>query len=136
MNLGEKKQIMLTSEAYGNLIDMIPETSFEDNFKKFQNVEVKHGVRLDVYQYCSGDDFVNPQPPEVLDFLLRFEKVIRQLIPGIPAQGLSSEEGRQVATGYLKLMEGFAGLLSGAQLSPLVNEAKLIEGKVDKSKAV
>ena len=65
MSLGDGMQILLSSEAYQNLIDMTNELGLEDAFARFPDIEVKDGLKVDVYQYRPANrPSVNGSDPE------------------------------------------------------------------------
>ena len=70
MGLADKNQIMLTSSAYEQVIDMTAGPTFLNRFVEFGDVEIKHKETISVHQYVGrGEDFLNVVPPE--DLLLR-----------------------------------------------------------------
>jgi hypothetical protein len=133
MNLADNMQIMVSEGAYRNIIDMTTDTNLEEKFRVFKNVGVKHGVRLDVFQYCAEEEFVNRQEPEVLDFVTRLEKVSRQLLPGIPEGGFSEEVGGQISKAWLALLEGVAPFFTGVGRLMVSDGKQLVDGKVERS---
>jgi len=52
MNLGGPNQIFFTEGAYREYVDFEPEE--ETNFHAYHDVTIKHGLSINVYQYCSS----------------------------------------------------------------------------------
>lgn len=68
MGLAEKNQIMLTEEAYEQLVDLVDDANFDEKFTPFQGVKIKHDLEITVYQYTDLDDeYVNCDSPERLE---------------------------------------------------------------------
>jgi hypothetical protein len=83
MGLADGMQILLSAEAYQNLIDMTNEVRLEDDFTQFKDIEVKHGAKLDVYQYRPKEaPSINGTPPEYLVLSQQMSEM-RSLIPGL-----------------------------------------------------
>jgi len=66
MNLGDNNSIILTEEAYTNVIDMTEDTILEKNFKLYKGIEIKHGLKLNIYQYCPEYAYINNKTPKNL----------------------------------------------------------------------
>jgi hypothetical protein len=65
MGLADRQQIMLTDDAYKNMIDMTENTTLESKFKSHGIMPVKHDIPIGIYQYIGGSDenFVNREMP-------------------------------------------------------------------------
>jgi hypothetical protein len=64
MGLADRQQILITEEAYKNLIDMTEDTTLESRFISHGIMEVKHDIKLGVCQYVgSGENFLNSEIP-------------------------------------------------------------------------
>jgi hypothetical protein len=64
MGFGDRKQVLLTDEAYKNVIDMTLDTDLESKFKAHGKIRVKHNVVIPIYQYVgAGDNFINTETP-------------------------------------------------------------------------
>jgi len=111
MALGDGMQILLSSEAYQNLIDMTNELGLEDAFLPFPDIEVKHGIKINVYQYRPSNKIsVNGSEPEFLQLNRQFEEM-RALMPGL---GLGDTSPKSLASKMetVKKMVGFLRELS------------------------
>ena len=80
MQKGDSNTILLTEEAYDSIIDMTEDTTLEEDFKIFKNIKVKHGVKLNIAQYCPESDFINDQIPKDI----KRENAYRELIENSP----------------------------------------------------
>jgi class 3 adenylate cyclase len=64
MGFGDRQQVLLTEEAYKNMIDMTEDTDLESKFKTHGKMQVKHNVTVGIYQYVgAGDNFINTKAP-------------------------------------------------------------------------
>jgi len=67
MNAADANQIILTEEAYKNLIDIVEDPYMDEYFKVYPEFRIKHDLKISVYQYIGkGENFVNSEPPEDL----------------------------------------------------------------------
>jgi hypothetical protein len=79
MGKADRNQIVLTQEAYTQLIEMDEDATLADKFQAFE-VDLKHGLQVQIYQYCNqADSFVNSSPPRDLVQAKRAEGVINAL---------------------------------------------------------
>lgn len=74
MQLGNSNSIMLTEEAYKNLIDMTSDTLLEDDFASFKEITVKHGLKMDVFQYKPELDYINSEIPNTIAEQISFKE--------------------------------------------------------------
>jgi hypothetical protein len=80
MNLGDRAQILFTSTAYQQIIDMVDDPDLVDRFREYLDIEVKHGLKLNVYQYIGeSEDFLNSKPPEDLQSRVRALKLTNDM---------------------------------------------------------
>jgi len=76
MTLGDRNQILLTVDAYRNLIDMTEDTELESKFVDHGPVEVKHDITLGIYQYVGADDkFLNIETPLLVNMAQQIKKM-------------------------------------------------------------
>ena len=66
MSLGDNNSIILTEKAYENVIDMTEDTILKKNFKLYKDIEIKHGLKLNIYQYCPKYAYINNKPSKNL----------------------------------------------------------------------
>jgi hypothetical protein len=121
MSEAERNQILLTSEAYNQLIEMEEDPTLSDKFQDF-DVELKHGLQVQIYQYCNqADTFVNSQPPKDLINAKRVEVVMDAL----RQSGLPMPDHRAFdkidKDKMLDSMEAFANLFAMKELPQLSN---------------
>lgn len=81
MGLIDRNQIAFTQTAYEQIIDIIEDPNFSNQFKEYNNVRIKHGERISVYQYIGGesDTYINKSGPEALEISCRSDSVIKKL---------------------------------------------------------
>lgn len=110
MGLGDRMQILVSDAAYKSLIDWTSDTTLEDSFRPFRDVEVKHGVKLDIYQYCPKADFLNTAEPTELTLRLRLAKATK--VFGVPEMGDLPDEARiDLARRMVESLEMLSGLM-------------------------
>ena len=81
MDLGDENTILMGDTAYKNLIDMTSDVSIEDDFIYFNQVRIKHGVFLDIYQYCPEElEFINHELPSSIEKYTQFLKMNENLV--------------------------------------------------------
>lgn len=114
MNMADAGQVILTQEAYKQVIDMVDDPNLVDRFAEFKGVKIKHGEEITVYQYLGqGEPFISSKPPEDLSLLQRGIEALNRLESvGFPVLGYGLfKEPSQAIT----LMEAVANLLSPLQ---------------------
>lgn len=105
-------QIALTEDAYETLIDMTTDTDLEEQFRRFENIRLKHGLRADIYQYCpSAHDFVDSGLPKDLDIQVRMQRADELVIPNFSE--LDEEAMRAVSEVMITTMEQMRRATSG-----------------------
>ena len=83
MSLADGMQILLDGDGYKTMIDMTETSDLEKKFRKFEGVLIKHGWRIDVYQYCPDDaQFINQDIPKNLSAREKAERV-KSIMPEI-----------------------------------------------------
>lgn len=108
MGLADRNQIMFTEEAYGQIVDMVDDPHLVDRFVQFPEVEVKHDLRMTVYQYVDKScSYLNSEPPELLTIRKKLESALGKLrsagFPTVPpnlsrpAVGLLAEQLERMA---------------------------------------
>ncbi len=72
MGLADKSQIIFTEDAYRQIIDMVDDPHLDERFKEYENVNIKHNLKISVCQYVeSGLDYLNTEAPKDLAFKMR-----------------------------------------------------------------
>jgi hypothetical protein len=117
MGLADPNQIIFTEEAHRQIIDMVDDAKLDERFLLFKNARIKHGLKLDVYQYIDTTlPYLNSTPTESLTTLERIEAVGNKMKTlGMPMPLTESEDLKVDIAATLNLMEGFANLLGGAR---------------------
>lgn len=131
MQMGDSNTILLTEDAYDGIIDMTPDTALEEDFNIFKNIKVKHGVKLNIAQYCPKCDFINSQSPKDIKKELAFKKMLE----ASPFMSTLLDEEADSEKMYEKMSEQLS-LLSNAvktliQPKP-AEELKQINGEIKK----
>jgi hypothetical protein len=79
MGKAEANQIIFTEEAYRQLIDMVDDPNLDDEFREYTGVNIKHDLKINVYQYIASNEAINPAPPEDLVFAKRSRELLDTL---------------------------------------------------------
>jgi hypothetical protein len=117
MSIADRNQIVFTEEGYRQIVDMVDDPGLGDHFVQFADAKIKHGLKLNVYQYVDESlPFLNSRPPEDL-LLSRMAagtlKKMRATGFNLPFdQGLSKPGDRKA---MLQQMEQLADVLLKAQ---------------------
>jgi class 3 adenylate cyclase len=71
MGLADRNQIMFTDEAHKQIVDVTADPDFADRFVEFAGVEIKHGVKINAFQYTDKSlPFLDSGLPSALEHLL------------------------------------------------------------------
>lgn len=62
MNLADRNQIALTSQARDKIIDIAYEQGLDNNFIKYPQIKIKHDLAIDIYQYIDDLPYINSTP--------------------------------------------------------------------------
>ena len=117
MGRAEASQVFFTREAYKNLVDMTTDTTLEERFKLYSDVRIKHGFKVDIYQYRPSDRvYISSTEPEELVLLQEMVSAQSMFMPGLRAL-LYSTDGKVINTfirDFMKLQTQFTQVLQGA----------------------
>jgi len=108
MGLGDGMHILLSEPSFHNLIDMTTDTDLESQFKLYEDMIVKHGVKLDIYQYCPTDkDYVNVSEPKDLVMQTKM-KGYKKDFPFLDIfEEASEDEAMEQVGNYMEAMQKF-----------------------------
>lgn len=127
MDLGDANSILITKEAYENIIDMTSDVTLEDDFEVFEEIRIKHGMKLNIYQYCPKCDYINGEVPEKIKNELIMRNVRDTFSPFLP---LPPEDDAEKTVMMAKMVEGLNMMKSAIQPSSIQNQIKTIEAVV------
>jgi hypothetical protein len=114
MNEADPNQILLADHTYSQLIDLVDDPALSDQFRGFDDIAVKHGLRIGLFQYVNAEDsHLNVEPPS--DPVLQREMVDASEGLGLP---IPTPDGDRIAQGRavveaIKLMGALGDVLSG-----------------------
>ncbi len=66
MNLADGDQILVSDIAFENLIDLSDDNTLDELFKLYENIPVKHQVKLNIYQFVDEDSDISCIQPRQL----------------------------------------------------------------------
>ena len=124
MDLGDANSILITKEAHENIIDMTSDVTLEDDFELFEEIKIKHGIKLDIHQYCPKCDYINDGVPEKIESELLMRNVRKTFSSFLPPP-LENETDVNAMLG--KMIEGLSMMVNGKQSSSMQNPIKTIE---------
>lgn len=111
LGLVDSNQIAFTEEAYRDIIDMVDDPYFIDRFLEFRDVRIKHGLKINIYQFVDKDlEYLNSDPPSHLAFEKRASDAMKMLkashfpMPDVEALVDTDREAQ------IQFMENFANL--------------------------
>ena len=138
MGLADRNQIMFTEEAYKQLVDMVDNPQLVDLFIEFDDIELKHNVKIKAYQFADkAHSFLNCNPPADLTLKRRvmaaMEKMRAAGLP-LPPTDLPESAKAILVEQMEKMVAAFAQLGKPAKPT-LAIEAQVIEGKPNKADA-
>lgn len=119
MGVAGARQILFTKDAYTQLINMVDDAFMDEKFRAYPHTKVKHGVDIDIYQYCEeGLDYLNTAPPEKLEFVMKASDTIEKLntLLGFPML-MKTDLDKDVMLGAMEAFVQALGDLDSA-LSP------------------
>jgi hypothetical protein len=125
MGLGDRQQILLTDEAYTNMIDMTEDTTLEKKFTSHGTISVKHDVTIGIYQYIgAGENFINTGMPTLVSVQAQLDTVKRNpVFKGVTMPSNPTELLQQAA----KMVE-VLGIISGpdGEINPMSSFMELM----------
>jgi len=133
MNLGDSNSILITEETYKNIIDMTSDVTFEDDFEYFEEIKIKHGKKINIYQYRPKCDYINNKTPKKIAESLamkEFRETFSSFLP-FPPEIEDEKDGIEMLN---KMMEGIGTLQKALQIPLMqkpIKEIKTIQEDVN-----
>jgi hypothetical protein len=131
MTRADAGQIMLTEAAYKTLIDFIDDPKADEWFREYRDVPIKHGEKINVYQYLgAADEQINMDRAKHLTLVEQFKSVqdsMKEIFSGNSSDDdENSKTPDQNMEESLNLMKGMVEVLASANKKrrPKVIEAK------------
>lgn len=111
MALADGAQICFTADALKQVVDLVDDPQLVDRFVEYKGIEIKHGLKVDVYQYVGeGDSFLRTDPPGTLRLFTQMREAgdrMRKL--GLPFPKLDEVDRDQM----IRMVEGVVGAMAG-----------------------
>lgn len=123
MGRADGQQILMSENAYNNLIDMTEDVSLEEKFSSIGTLTVKHGKEIKVHQYIgSGQEpFINKELPFAI-------AVDAQMKANMSMMGMPDNMSKQIdKQSMLKFAKAMGEAIQG--LEGFVNFPKMINGQ-------
>ena len=123
ISLLDRNQIAFTEDAYRCIIDMVKDPNFIDHFIEFQNIKLKHGIPVRVYQFIDKDQpHINSSPPSYLNLSKKTDEFFNKMkslgfpMPEIDPNKINRESGmlimENIMNQVLKLFAQFITVCS------------------------
>jgi class 3 adenylate cyclase len=79
MGLANRNQVMLSEEAFRQIVDMVGDPYAPAHFREYRGIHLKDGEKVNVYQYLGTEsDHVDPSPAASLSLKGQFEAAARR----------------------------------------------------------
>ncbi|MBC2728607.1 adenylate/guanylate cyclase domain-containing protein [Desulfosporosinus sp.] len=108
MGLADSNQIIFTKDAHDQLIDLIDIPDLYKQFIEYNDIEIKHGVKISVYHFTGHDEeYLNRVVPDKLYLRQRTNLISKKM------KNISLGEEQFDEKKMLEFFEGFIGSISG-----------------------
>jgi class 3 adenylate cyclase len=115
MSLADRNQILVSADAYRQVVDLVDDPTFASHFVEFPDVEIKHAEKIVVYQYVGKkEDYVNRMPPEGIVTKQRLQASLQVLKGGLPFPDFDTLRDLG-PKGVVEFVETFAGVIDKMQ---------------------
>jgi hypothetical protein len=112
MGMVERSQIAFTKPAYERIIDMVDDPYLVKYFVTIKDVKIKHGERIDIFQYIGqGEPYINSSPPAELTLMTKSTDVLHRLLQ-------KSISGDEVTPANITMLEQVLGLVESSLKEP------------------
>lgn len=132
MNMGDSNSILITEETYKNIIDMTSDVTLEDDFEFFEEIKIKHGIKLNIYQYRPQCDYINNKTPNKIAEYLVMREIREKFTSFMPLPPEIEEEKDKIEM-MNKMMEGLSLMqkaLNPSRMQRPIKEIKTINEDV------
>ncbi|MGH7487288.1 MAG: hypothetical protein ACREMY_17065 [bacterium] len=130
----DPNQILLSGRAYSQLIDLVSDPALSDKFRAYQDIGVKHGLRIGIHQYMNEDDqFLNTSlasDPALQEEMSAASEMLKGGMPLIPSGADPIEQGRAVVEA-MKMLGSIGSTLQGSNNSAAPGPGELPEQPTD-----
>lgn len=125
MGKADADQILFSDDAYWQLIDLVEDPHMDEKFRRYENVRIKHGEKISIYQYIgSGSELFNKDPVEGLDMGERLERLRGKMADfGMPSFPYPDEIGEDKIKGMFQLFEQVFETLAGESIKMQAEDA-------------
>lgn len=129
MRESEKNQILLSEEAYTQIIDLVDDPHLDEKFVLFSDVKIKHGLKVNLYQYCDESEYINSESPEDLIKAQKARHLLNNMrSAGFPIPDLDSafDDDSKIEELFEQMSDMFSGSTSeGAGVNLGLDHKKL-----------
>jgi class 3 adenylate cyclase len=124
MSLMDGNQIGFTEESYKQLIDMVDDQHLGEKFVPFNNIKIKHGLYINIYQFTDPAlQYLNNTPPRDLMLSEKTEAIFESLREmGLPVPTRTFDD----KTAYA-LVEVMSNVMGNMKTIPLPQKNKIVE---------
>jgi class 3 adenylate cyclase len=130
MKLADPNQIILTEDAYRQLIALVNDPTLGDKFLEFKNAPIKHGSKINVYQYIdTSESYLNSAPIGSLMAMQRMNKtVLKMQSLGLPFPfPLPDASNFNIdVNAFLSSMEGMAKIFEMGKTTDAISDIPVV----------
>ncbi|QJB68849.1 adenylate/guanylate cyclase domain-containing protein [Parasphingorhabdus halotolerans] len=121
MSYADPKQILVTDQAFNNLIDMTTDNQLEEKFRDIGSITVKHKRKIPVSQYIGeNEDYIASNIPIDIQLSSQNDKMMEMVkFPFTTGTDIEKEE----LLGLMTNMSGIMEQLLGPGLGPIIESS-------------
>jgi class 3 adenylate cyclase len=125
----DPNQIGMSMSAYEQFIDLNDDPNIADRFEIFDNIRIKHGLKISIAQFRDPDQRgLDSDPAREMTMTLEGDAIVER-VRGlmVSALGPSDDESTEVALARLKIVEGAVKAMQGGRVITPVNPGAIGE---------
>jgi len=126
MDLGERNHIIFSDNAFAEFLEMTP--NMNNRFVEFRGIEIKHGLKIKVYQYVEPSCvYLNSEPPSDIAAKHRMHSITEKFSAGLRFPVIDLEQiGREDIADQL---ESITNTISGFGKVISTNKSHLLKNQ-------
>lgn len=94
MGIVGPQQVAFTESAYTQIVDLVDDVTLADRFRELRGIRIKHGERINLYQYCDPqEEALSSDMPAEIEVLQKVSDLMRDMSAMAPLMpGMGGEE--------------------------------------------
>jgi Adenylate and Guanylate cyclase catalytic domain len=130
MSFSDGGMILLTADAHNQIIDLTEDSEMLKNFVEIQDIKIKHGITISIYQYIGDEPYLRKNLPKNLHKMQRMEALTKKMdeimpMPGIfgaDRQNINEKDAEKILESTEALIEGITNLFIGNKRERVIEE--------------